>query len=99
MNKISSLNKHSVKFIVALILLFVAAQFTVLALVGTKGAEITSIRQQKDQLRVENEYLNAEIDKARTLAQIQNGLDQNFDLQPTNVNIVHIDTPTQANAL
>lgn len=99
MTQISTINKHSLKFIVALVLIFVSAQFMILALVGTKGAEITGIRQQKDELRVQNEYLNAEIDKARTSAQIQNGLDQNFDLQATNVNIVRVDTPTQANAL
>lgn len=64
---------------------FVLAQFFVLVTVGTKGAEIGNIRSQMDELRTNNEYLRAEIDKAKTLGQIEQGLDSVYDLRQVNI--------------
>jgi hypothetical protein len=86
---ISSLNKHFLRIAGVLIVLFVVAQFFILATLGTKGAEIARIRQEKADLREQNEYLRSEIDKAKTLAHIQLGLTETFELEGSNVNVIY----------
>lgn len=84
------LNRH---FVVASLVLVVAlfiAQFVVLAAVGTQGTEVSRVRQEKDYYRIENERLRAEIDSVRTLSQIEEGLDEVFDLQAAKIKPVEV---------
>ena len=88
------LNRH---FVVASLVLIVAlfiAQFVVLAAVGTQGTEVSRVRQEKDYYRIENERLRAEIDGIRTLANIEEGLDEVFDLQAAKVKPVEVSDNT-----
>jgi len=81
------------QFIVIAILSFVAlvgAQFFILASLGTKGPEITSIRGQKAELREEIENLQASIDEAKTLKNIEEGLAETFHLEPKAIKTVTV---------
>ncbi|MCA9379165.1 hypothetical protein KC640_01940 [Candidatus Dojkabacteria bacterium] len=79
------MNRQLVFILALLLVAFVAAQFVVLATVGSKGAEITGIRLEMDDLRISNEYLRSEIDKAKTLAEIEPEISEVFDIYPTSV--------------
>lgn len=65
------INRKLIMILVLLGITFIAAQFTILATLGTKGAEIGQIRVEMDKLRLENETLQAEIDKAKTTDMIE----------------------------
>lgn len=53
-----------------------ASRFIVLANIGAQGSEVSRIRAQKESIRLENETLRAKIDGVRTLAQIEEGINQ-----------------------
>jgi phage shock protein PspC (stress-responsive transcriptional regulator) len=81
------------QFAVLAVLSFVAlviAQFFILSSLGTKGPEITSIREQKAELREEIESLQASIDEAKTLKNIENGLAETFHLEPKAIKTVTV---------
>lgn len=86
---IESIHRHMFLILLILVGAFVGAQFMILATVGTKGAEITTIRAQKDVLRIENESLRSEIDRARTLGEIQPEIEELFDLSETQVETLY----------
>ena len=82
-NLIRKIQRHFLVIVVVLIGLIITSQFAILATLGTKGVEIGRIRAEKEQLRVENETIRSEIDEAKTLAQIEDGLYEVFDLVPS----------------
>ncbi len=86
---ISSINRHLFLILGMLLMVFVVLQFLILATVGTKGAEITSIRIEKDTLRVENESLRAEIDKVKTLEQVEEKVNEVYDLEQKKVETLY----------
>ncbi len=86
---VSNINRYFLRVAGVLIVLFVVAQFIVLATLGTKGAEIARIRMQKDNLRLQNEYMRSEIDKAKTLGQIETGLRDTFNLQDSGIRVIY----------
>lgn len=86
----SSLRKHTVAICGLLIASLFISQFVVLATLGTKGGEVSRVRNEKDEIRINNERIRAEIDNAKTLSNIENGLDTLFNLQNTNVKSVPI---------
>jgi hypothetical protein len=85
---IRSINKHLVLILAILGVLFVISQFMILATVGVKGADITKFRAEKEELRIENESLRAEIDSAKVLGQIEAGLQETFDLTQKQVETI-----------
>jgi hypothetical protein len=86
---ITSINRNFITISVFLILMLVGAQFVILATLGTKGAEIASIRQKQEILRISNEHLLADIDKSKTLSKIEDGLYNAFELEQTNINVIN----------
>ncbi len=85
----SSLVRHFVLIIGVLLLLLFFVQFIGLTLLGTKGAEIAQFRSAKDQFRIENEYLRSEIDRAKTLLEIEGGLNEIYELETKSVEQIY----------
>ena len=68
--KIISFKKINTKLLTINLILvvgFFASQILVTSVLGTKTQEIDEIRQKKDDLRLENEILTAQIDKSKTI--------------------------------
>jgi cell division protein FtsB len=89
------LNKRFQFIAVGLLVLFIGAQFAILATVGTQGVKVDQVRAQKNTLRQENDHLRADIDKAKTLNNISDGLDKVYNLTPARVTVIelpHTDT-------
>lgn len=83
--KIKSISRYMKRRALALcsfllIALFLS-QFTVLAILGTKGTEVSRLRQERSYYRLQNEKLRAEIDSARTLLAIESDINELFDLK------------------
>lgn len=82
-------------FLFAATLLFVVVQFGILAVLGTKGGEIAQIRVEMESLRIENEHLRAEIDKAKTIANIQADSSVTDKLSPVGVERIVVGSTEQ----
>lgn len=78
------------------LVLFIALQFGILATLGTKGGEIATIRAQMEELRIQNETIRADIDKVKTVDNIQSDIAEVFPLRPTSVEKVVVDSGVQA---
>ena len=70
---VKSININSLvtKGTAVMVVVLLMTQFVVLAVVGTKGSEITDMRQDQQQIRLENESLRAKINSQRTLAEVE----------------------------
>lgn len=88
-----SINRQMLFVLGGLVLVFIAAQFTILATLGTKGGEIASIRMDMNDLRIQNESLRADIDKAKTVENIQSNITQVMDLYPVAVEKITVSDP------
>lgn len=91
------INRQLIFVLGILLVAFVAVQFIILATLGTKGAEIADIRTQMDDLRISNEYLRSEIDKARTSGQIEPDIAAQFDIYPAEIQKVVVSTAQENN--
>ncbi len=89
-NLLHILNKRFQLIAIFLLVSFISAQFAILATVGTQGMKVDQVRSQKDELRLENDHLRADIDKAKTLENISAGLDKMFSLTPTGVTVIEL---------
>ena len=84
---LKSLNKNLIVMIIILALFYVGLQVFVTSLVGTKSEEIDRVRQEKAQLRLENEILSAKIDSARSIENTK-AVVSKLNLQNKNVNFL-----------
>jgi len=81
------LNKHLTIILVLVLLAYFTIQIGVTSIVGTKGDALDQIRQEKDQLRQENEILSAKIDKAKAITAAANYIKE-FDLKSKNIHFL-----------
>lgn len=65
------MNKSLIKANVFLVLGFFLSQILITAVLSTRTTAIDGIRQKKNELRLENEILTAQIDKAKTITSSQ----------------------------
>jgi preprotein translocase subunit SecG len=82
------INKTLVKSIVVLIVLFFASQILITAVLSTRTTAIDDIRRKKDELRLQNEILTAQIDKAKTISSSQ-ALIEKYKLTGKEVNFLN----------
>lgn len=83
-----SINKKLIVAIGILAISFFATQMFIASSVGTKSEAIEDIRIQKDQLRLENEILQAKIDKKRSITNIEK-IAEKYNLQEKQVNSIY----------
>lgn len=83
----SKLNNYLGIVIIILAVLYVGTQVLVTSMVGTKSEEIESVRQQKSELRLQNEILTAKIDGAKSVDNAKD-LATKTELQTKNVNFL-----------
>lgn len=62
------INKKLILVNAGLIVLFFVSQILVTSILGTKTQEIDVIRNEKENLRLQNEILTSEIDKLKSVA-------------------------------
>lgn len=74
-----SLNRKLVIVILIGTGLFFACQMYMTSIVGTSNAAIEEIRKERDAIRLENEILSSEIDKFKSIKNLQN-LSDRYDL-------------------
>ncbi|MEP7103552.1 MAG: hypothetical protein ABI721_02495 [Candidatus Dojkabacteria bacterium] len=70
------INKKLITLNVFLIIAFFASQILITSVLGTKTQEIDEIRQRKEELRLQNEILTAQIDKSKTINASQELVDR-----------------------
>jgi len=73
--------------LIAVTLVYFALQIGITSAVGTKGEALDQIRQEKDQLRRENEITSAKIDKYKAISAAQEYA-KKLDLQNKKVNFL-----------
>ncbi len=94
-----SLQQRLIGTVLLLVGIFVLVQFTILATLGTKGAEIAGIRKEMNDLRLQNEQIRAEIDKAKTLAQIETDIYDNYNISRSDVTKIYASSNDQQPSL
>lgn len=87
-NIIKKISRNFAMICILLVVAIFSAQFIILATLGSRGTEVSRVRDEKEYFRLENERLRAEIDRSRTLEKIEPGVQQIY----TNANKV---TPTE----
>lgn len=70
------INKKLLTINIVLVIAFFGSQILVTSILGTKTQEIDEIRQSKDDLRLQNEILTAQIDKSKTINASQELVDR-----------------------
>jgi len=70
------INKKLLTINIILLVGFFSSQILVTSVLGTKTQEIDEIRQKKDDLRLQNEILTAQIDKSTTINASQELVDR-----------------------
>lgn len=83
----SKLNAYLGYLIIILAVVYVATQVLVTSMVGTKSEEIDNVRQEKAELRLQNEILTSKIDGAKSL-DFAKDLAQRESLETKNVNFL-----------
>ncbi|MEO6729189.1 MAG: hypothetical protein ABIM99_04675 [Candidatus Dojkabacteria bacterium] len=86
------INKKLLTINAILVVGFFASQILVTSVLGTKTQEIDEIRQTKDDLRLKNEILTAQIDKAKTITASQE-LVERLKLSTKDVTFLNDKTP------
>ncbi len=76
-------------FVGGLIVIFVAVQFIKLASVGRVGADITRIKNEQNELELENELIRTEINEMRTASYLDQVLQEDPTLTKKNLNIIN----------
>jgi hypothetical protein len=92
-------NKYLTITLIMLVVVMLSTQLLSLALLGTKGNEISSIRREQDEYRQLISSTRADIDSVRTLAYIQTGMKVVFPAattkqEPININLARTDGDT-----
>ncbi|MFS8130541.1 MAG: hypothetical protein ACMG57_01040 [Candidatus Dojkabacteria bacterium] len=86
------INKKLFTINAILVIGFFGSQILVTSVLGTKTQEIDEIRQTKDDLRLQNEILTAQIDKAKTINASQELIDR-LKLSAKDVTFLNDKTP------
>ena len=68
-----------------LLIVAVSSQLFILSTVGTNGQQLSDIRSQQNQLKVENEILKAQILELRSNKVVLEGLSEDKNLQQKNI--------------
>lgn len=68
-----------------LTVIFISAQLFILSTVGTNGQQLSDIRGQQNELKVENEILKAQILELRSNKVVLEGLSEDKNLQQKNI--------------
>mgnify|MGYP001235121695 CR=1 FL=1 len=83
----NKLNSYLGTLIIILAVLFVGTQVVVTSMVGTKSEEIDNVRQEKAELRLQNEILTSKIDGSKSLDNAKD-IAQKGGLESKNVNFL-----------
>jgi hypothetical protein len=78
---IAKVRKNITLTIAFTLILYVTAQFIVMATVATRGADIGDIRREQEQIRLENEQLRSEINGLRTVSEIMEDVATRYAVQ------------------
>jgi len=78
-----------VVFIFILLSIFISLQLFLLTNVGTKGQELSNIRNNQSKIKVENEILKARILELRSNQVVISGLDGKVKVEPKNIAIIN----------
>jgi hypothetical protein len=79
-----SLNKKLMVTILICTGLFFACQMYMTSIVGTSNAAIEEIRKERDEIRLQNEIISSEIDKYKSIKNLQK-LSEKYELQEKSV--------------
>jgi cell division protein FtsB len=77
---------------VCLVLSFFGIQMLITSAIGTKSAELESIRREKDEVRLSNEILTAEIDELKSFEKIKSLIEKQELIQK---NVIFLEEPTE----
>lgn len=83
----NKLNSYLSTIIIFLAIAFVGTQVVVTSMVGTKSEEIENVRQEKADLRLQNEILTSKIDGAKSLDNAKD-VAQKEGLENKNINFL-----------
>lgn len=84
---LKKVNRNLFFLLLLIIFSYFIVQIGITSIVGTKGEALDQIRQEKDQLRRENEIVSAKIDKLKSISSTQE-LSKKLDLKNKKVNFL-----------
>ena len=90
--KIGKIQKRLVVILVSMVLLFITAQFIILGVVGVKGDTLSEIKTGQEEQRIQNEIFRAGIMDAKVSSKIRAEMEENLNMNVTNVKIIDAET-------
>lgn len=90
--EISDLQRYIAITMGFLLVIFIIAQFVVLDLAGIHGPEITSLRNEQEELKLDIELKHAEVNRLTKSTDIKYYAAKNLGLAPTTVTTIDVDT-------
>lgn len=87
---ISEIERYVAITMGALVVLFIIAQFVVLDLAGIHGPEITNLRQEQEELKLDNDLKRAKINELKTSQNIKSYAEESLGLVQKNVEIIEV---------
>ena len=83
-------NRLAVLSIISL-LVFISIQFVILATVGTTGPEISSVKSEREKIRLENEIVSSEIRKFQTKTEVLEIATRDMNMSPIGIQNLYVD--------
>ncbi|MBD3280169.1 hypothetical protein GF389_01430 [Candidatus Dojkabacteria bacterium] len=95
---LAELQRYIAISIGTLLIVFIIAQFVVLDLAGVHGPEISKLRAEQEELKIQNDLKRSKINKLRTTADIETKAGTELGLVQTQVQKIELpDTTVAAN--
>lgn len=87
-DKVQGLQKRLAMILFSLVLVFVAIQFIVLSVIGVRGDDLSKLRTQQEQQRIENEILRADIMESQVSSKIKSEVESNFQMKEAKLTVI-----------
>lgn len=90
---LTELQKYAAMTMGFLLIVFIIAQFIVLDLAGIHGPEITKLRAEQEDLKLEIELERAQMNELTKSDNVKNYASSNFGFRETTVKTIQLDNP------
>ncbi|MBN1916109.1 hypothetical protein JW796_03925 [Candidatus Dojkabacteria bacterium] len=87
-DRFQGLQKRLAMVLFSLVLLFIAIQFLVLGVIGVRGNDLSKLRTQQEQQRIENEILRADIMESQVSSKIKSEVESSYLMKETKLMVI-----------
>ena len=93
---LETVQKNLTKFFVLLIAVALILNLGILTVLGSKGEEVTNIRNAQEKQKIANDLLRSELESLKVSSSIESKALNNLDMKVKKVNIIENTTTTTA---